>query len=54
MKNINKQKGSSDLGMIIIILIGLFLIWLIFGGAEKTGNQDMLLQNPIENTSIYQ
>ena len=43
----NKQKGASDLGIIIIILIGLFLIWLIFGGAEKTSNQDIFMENPV-------
>ncbi len=52
MNKKNTQKGSSDLGLIIIVLIGLFFIWLIFGGAEKSNNQDLFIDNPIENIQI--
>lgn len=52
MKKINKQKGSGDLGLIVIVLIGLFFIWLIFGGAEKANNQDLFIDNPIQNIQI--
>lgn len=48
MQKINKQKGSSDLGMVIIIIIGLFFIWLIFGGAQKANDQSLFLDNPIQ------
>lgn len=49
MKKINYQKGSGDIGLILAVIIGLFLIWLIFGGANKVNDQSLFIDNPLES-----
>lgn len=38
-KSINKQKGDSELGFIIIVLALIFLIWLALGGKNRPETQ---------------
>ncbi len=35
----NKQKGDSELGFIIIVLILIFLIWFALGGKNSSNSQ---------------
>ncbi|MCC6323328.1 hypothetical protein IT400_00895 [Candidatus Nomurabacteria bacterium] len=39
-KSINKQKGESELGFIVVVLIIIFLIWIALGGRNRPESQD--------------
>jgi hypothetical protein len=41
------NKGASDLGIIIIILLGLFIIWVLVGGPSSQKSKDNMTINPL-------
>lgn len=50
MKNkILKNKGASDLGLLVIVIVVLFLLWIFTGGPNRPEtNQDLLQKNPLD------
>ncbi|MEY2671921.1 MAG: hypothetical protein RL687_338 [Candidatus Parcubacteria bacterium] len=54
MKNKNlKNKGSSDLGLLLIVIFVLFLLWIFTGGANRPETQgDLFMKNPIEKLNV--
>jgi hypothetical protein len=49
MKNkILKNKGSSDLGLLLIVILVLFLLWIFTGGPNRPETkQDILQKDPL-------
>ncbi|MDQ5971357.1 MAG: hypothetical protein QG566_303 [Patescibacteria group bacterium] len=47
---INKQKGESELGFIIVVLIIIFLIWVALGGRNRPETQGKYLV-PLNDSS---
>lgn len=54
MKNKNlKNKGSSDLGLLLIVILVLFLLWIFTGGVNRPETQgDLFMKNPIDNLNV--
>ena len=45
MKNkILKNKGASDLGLLLIVIVVLFLLWIFTGGPNRPETSQSLLQ----------
>lgn len=48
-----KNKGSSDLGLLLIVILVLFLFWIFTGGANRPESQDdLFMKNPIERLDV--
>ncbi|MFA7192266.1 MAG: hypothetical protein WC089_03145 [Candidatus Paceibacterota bacterium] len=54
MKNKNlKNKGSSDLGLLFIVVLILFLLWIFTGGTNRPETQeDLFMKNPIDKLDV--
>lgn len=54
MKNkILKNKGSSDLGLLFIVVLVLFLLWIFTGGTNRPETQeDLFMKNPIDKLDV--
>jgi hypothetical protein len=54
MKNkILKNKGASDLGLLVIVIFVLFLMWLFTGGPSRPeSEQGLFMKSPIDNLQV--